>query len=350
MTVDIDEQIIEQVTLEKIIESSKNISDFLQDTPTISIDGFIECFNHDVFFKLENLQKTGSFKIRGVINALVNLKKNNALPNKIVSYGSGNHGIALAWASKAFGIKEIKLYLPHSVAKIKRNLAHKYGAKIIQTKTISEAKKLAETEANIAKYTLIAPSNNNDIITGAATVAYESLQTQQGFEAIFIPMAGVDLSAGTLITKNYLSPTTKVYAGEPKEINDDLYQYKPDTLSQFEEALHTIADGTAALGITKKIFNHVKHLDGVYKISEKEIKYWTTQFYKFTKNFCEPSSALALAAAHRWLEIQEDETRKKILIIVTGSNISSATQKKILHSKLSEMTPSELNFHNKYVT
>lgn len=343
MTVDIEERIINAVTLEKIIEASKNISPLLQETPLVTIEGFNKLFNQEIFFKLENLQKTGSFKVRGAINALLNLKKNNALPKKIVTYSSGNHGLALTWASKALGVKEVKLYLPDSTIKVKKELALKYGTQLVITKTAAEAEKLAKIEANSSRYKLIPPSDNMDVISGIATVIYEALQEQQGFDAIFIPITGGSLPAGTLLVKNYMSPTTRVYAGSPQEIHS--ITHKTGNLSRFENVMHTIADGTTVLGITKKILNHVKHLDGIYEISEKEIQYWTAQFYKFTRNFCEPSSALALAAAYRWLEVQENIEQKKMLIIITGSNISSSTQKQILHSKFLKMTPSELNLH-----
>ena len=344
--VDIDENVINAVTLEKIAESSKNIAEFLEETPIVTIDAFNKLFGHDLFFKLENLQKTGSFKVRGVINVLCNLKKNNNLPEKIVTYSSGNHGLALAWASKIFGIKEVKVYLPEFSSEIKKELIKKYGAKVVITKTRTEAEKRAEIDAVTLKYKLITPSESNDIISGIATVAYEALQKQQGFDAIFFPIGGGSLSSSTLLVKNYLSPTTRIYAGEPREANDAFISHKTGKLFRsVEEALHTIADGATALGITKKIFNYVKHLDGIYEISEEEILYWTAQFHKFSKNFCEPTSALALAAAYRWIEIQEDEERKKILIIITGSNISDSTKKEILQSKYLDMKPDELKLH-----
>lgn len=333
MTVDIDEHIINSITFERIIEASENISYLIQKTPTIKISGFSKLFNHDVFFKLENLQKTGSFRVRGAANAIFNLKENNKLPEKIVSYNSGNHGLALACAGKSFGVKEVRLYLPGSIPKIKRELAEKYGAKIVITKTKEEAKKYAERDAKLLEYKLIAPSDNGDVISGVATAIYESLKEEQGFDGIFVPMIGEDLAIGAVLTKNYMSPMAKVYGGVPKDItNISGSDHKSNILEWFEEAFHAIADGTT-LGITKKNSIQDKHLDGVYEISENEIKYWTTQFYRFTRNFCEPDSAMSLAAAHRWLEVQEDEGRKKILIIITGSNIPSSMQKTILHGE-----------------
>ena len=217
MNVDIDENVINAVTLEKIVESSKNVAAFLKETPMVTIDGFNKLFGHDLFFKLENLQKTGSFKARGAINILVNFKKNNNLPEKIVAYSSGNHGLALAWASKVFGIKEVKIYLPYFTSEIKKELTNKYEATVVITKTRAEAEKRAQIDASSLKYQLITPSDNNDIISGTATVAYEALQKQEKFDAIFVPIGGGSLSSSTLLVKNYLSPTTKIYAGEPKE-------------------------------------------------------------------------------------------------------------------------------------
>ena len=332
------------VTFERIVDSFKTISPLLKETSIVSFDAFNKIFNHDLFFKLENLQETGAFKVRGVINILSNLKKRNVLPEKIVTYGTGNHGIALAWASKLFGVEEVKIYLPHFTSEIKKELANNYGARVVITETRAEAESLAQADADNASYKLIPPSDNNDIIAGAATVSYEALQKQKDIDAIFVPIGGGSLASGTILVKNYLSPATKVFAGEPEKANDVSVSHRTGKIFRFEEAPNTIADGATTLGVTERIFNYVKQLDGIFEISEKEIAYWTAQFYRVSKIFCEPTSALAIAAAYRWTKEQSIETRKKILIIISGGNISTATRQAICHDDFLKMSPTELKF------
>jgi threonine dehydratase len=328
------------ITFDQIVEASRNISTFLETTPIVSFTPFNKMFNFDVYFKRENLQETGAFKVRGVINILCNLKNNNALPKKIVTYGTGNHGLALAWASKFFGIEEVKIYLPKITAEIKKELAVKYGAKVVITENRAEAELRARGETD---YMLIPPSDNDDIIAGAATVAYEALQEQKDIDAIFVPIGGGSLSSGTVLARNYLSPITKVHAGEPIQANDASISYKTGKIFRFTETPVTIADGATALGVMPRVFNYIKELDGIYEISEQEIAYWATQFFYITKTLCEPTSALAIAAAYRWARDQTTQERKKILIIITGGNVSPTTQKALYNDEFLKLNPTNLN-------
>lgn len=311
------------ISFDQIEEASKNISTLLQETPLESIEAFNKLFNCDVYFKLENLQETGAFKVRGVINILCNLKKHNALPRKIATYGTGNHGLALAWAKRLFAIDEVKIYLPKIAADIKKELAVKYGAKIVITETRAEAELKAIEDAD---YTLIPPSDNDDIIAGAATVAYEAFNKLKDIDVIFLPIGGGSLASGTVLARGYMSPTTKIYAGEPTMANDAYTSYKAGNIFRFKDTPNSIADAATALGLAPRIFNYVKRLDGIYEVSEEEIAYWAVQFNNMSNRMCEPTSALAIASAYKW---SRDQKHKKILIIITGGNISSDTQAKL---------------------
>jgi threonine dehydratase len=333
---------IDTIAFDKIKEASKNIAKTLKETPIICLEAFDKFFNHDVYFKLENFQETGAFKVRGVINSLYNLKQTNGLPKKIVTYGTGNHGLALAWASKLFGIEEIKVYLPSFTSEIKKELAIKYGAKVVITETRSEANRRAQEDSEKLGYFLLPPSDNDHIIAGAATIAYEAFQEHKDIDAIFVPIGGGSLSSGTVLARNYLSPATQVYAGEPMAANDASRSYKTGELFWFKEAPTTIADGATALGVAPRAFKYVKQLDGIYEILEEEIAYWATQFSHLAKTICEPTSALAIAAAYRWSKEQNSTLRKKILIIITGKNVSAETRQKLYRDEFLTMSPEEL--------
>lgn len=333
---------VHTIALDKIKEASKNIASVLRETPIICLETFDKLFNHDVYFKLENFQETGAFKVRGVINSLNNLKQTTGLPKKIVTYGTGNHGLALAWASRFFAIDEVKIYLPSFTSEIKKELAIKYGAKIVITDTRSEAEKRAQEDSNGLDYLLLPPSDNDDIIAGAATIAYEAFQEHKDLDAIFIPIGGGSLSSGTVLARQYISPTTKIYAGEPIAANDASRSYKTGEIFRFKEAPTTIADGATALSITPRVFNYVKQLDGIYEISEKEIAYWATLFSRLAKTVCEPTSALAIAAAYRWAKEQNSNLRRKILIIITGGNVSVKTQQELYRDEFLTISPEEL--------
>jgi threonine dehydratase len=337
---------VDTITFDKLKEAAKNIAETLKETPIVCIEAFDKLFNHDVYFKLENFQETGAFKVRGVINSLHNLKQSNGLPKKIVTYGTGNHGLALAWASRFFAIDEVKIYLPSFTSEIKKELAIKYGATVVITETRSEAERRAQEDSTGLGYLLLPPSDNDDIIAGAATIAYEAFQEHKDLDAIFIPVGGGSLASGTVLARQYMSPTTKVYAGEPMVANDASRSYKTGEIFRFKEAPTTIADGATALGVTPRVFNYVKQLDGIYEISEKEIAYWATLFSRLAKTVCEPTSALAIAAAYRWAKEQHSDLRKKILIIITGGNVSTKTQQELYRDEFLTMSPEELKFDN----
>ena len=259
-----------------------------------------------------------------------------------MTYGTGNHGLALAWASKYFDIKEVKIYLPQFTSEIKKELAKKYGAHVIITETRAEAEQHAQEDADNSNYKLIPPSDNDDIIAGAATVSYEALQELKDVTAIFVPIGGGSLSSGTILVKKYLSPTTKVYAGEPEKMNDASLSYRAKKIFRFKKASPTLADGATALGVTQRVFNYITQLDGIFEISEKEIAYWAAQFHALSKISCEPTSALAIAAAYRWIKEKNLNAPQKILIIISGGNISTETKKIIYNDNLLKTNPNEL--------
>jgi len=330
------------ITLTEIREASKAIAPFLKETPILTLAAFNSFFGHDVAFKLENLQETGAFKIRGVINVLTNLKKRKIVPQKVVTYGTGNHGIALAWASKFFGIEEVKIYLPACTSETKKRMASEYGAKVVITPTREEAESRAQVDSRKVNCCLIPPSDNDDVISGAATVVYEVLQKKKDIDSIFVPIGGGSLSSGTILAKNYISSKIQVYAGEPQQANDASISYNTGDIFRFKETPKTIADGATALGLTRRVFNYIKDLDGIYEISEKEIAYWTMQFLNLSGVICEPTSALAIAAAYRWAKEMGGTTRKKILIVITGGNVSIETQKAIFSDDLLKISPDKI--------
>lgn len=296
---------------------------------------------HDIYFKMENLQKTGSFKFRGALYTILGLQNNP--PKNIVTYGTGNHAVALAWAAEKFLNIRITAYLTKFTSKIKKELVAKYGANIVLTDTRLEAEKKAKSDAKEKGTILLAPSDNNDMIAGSGTVYLESLYElkAQHLDAVFFPIGGGSISSGTVIVSESKTPNTELYAGEPKNSNDASISYKTNKIYSLKESPETIADGAKTIEISKRIFEYVKRLNGIYEITEREIEYWTLWLREITKSECEPTSALSMASAYRWLENQKK--KKSVLVIITGSNINKDVYQDLEGKSYLEITPNNFN-------
>jgi threonine dehydratase len=326
---------------ENVSKAFGRISSHTNQTPLMTSDVLNNYLEHELVFKIESFQKTGSFKVRGVLNTLLSLKEQNTLPPKISAYSTGNHGLALAWAAQKFNIK-LNLYLPSFTAKIKQKIAQSYGTNVILTKTRSEAEERAFTDALSTDCMLIPPSDHDDIIAGAGTASFEVLKDNQNYNAIFVPCGGGGLASGTYLTTKLLSPDTMVFAGEPKQANDAAISYRTNKIFRFKESPETLADGARTLGITDRVFNYIKLINGIFEISEREIAYWTMWTNHLLKIVSEPTTALATAAAHRWLSTQQD--KKRVLILLTGGNIDNESYQLIWSRNCLDTNPKDFNY------
>jgi threonine dehydratase len=296
--------------------------EYIVKTPLVKIPAFDDDTGHDVVFKLENLQITGSFKSRGVINYIQHyLDSNKVIPNKFVTYGTGNHGAALAWAGQ--NLKFVShIFLSKFAEKYKMNLIAAYGGLLTICEDRKEAEQFAFEEAAKENNILVPTADNLDIIIGAGTILYEiAQQDPKEFDAVFLPIGGGSLASGSLMVKGLLNLNTKIFAGEPEAANDVAISLKSGKLFRFEKEPNTIADAAKSLGVSENIYTRIKSLDGVYEISEQEIAYWTNYFSQHSSYSCEPTSALAIASAYRWLRTQQ--SRKKVVIIISGDNVRS---------------------------
>lgn len=333
---------VSSIAFESILNASSVIKNDAIQTDVVSSAELNKMLGHEIYFKLENLQKTGSFKFRGALYSILKLKNNP--PKHIVTYGTGNHAVALAWAASEFlGIK-VKAYLPTFTSEIKKNLIKQYGAEIIFTDTRLEAEAGAKSEAKRDDTILLAPSDNDDVIAGAGTVSLEALKQLEGKEidAIFFPIGGCSLASGTVIATKTLSPKTQMYGAEPKNANDASMSYKTNKICQLETSPETIADGAKTMHISERVFPYLKKLDGVYEITEREIEYWTVWYNHLMKDKCEPTSALALAGAFRWLKTKKQP--QKILVIITGSHMNESVDKEISSKHYLDVTPTNFDY------
>ena len=304
--------------LSEVTAAYNRIKSYLHQTPILCSETLNEMLGHKIYFKVESLQKTGAFKVRGSLNHLLKLQEENKLPEKVVAYSTGNHGIGLAWAARKLGI-HARIYLPENTAAVKQQAAKYYGAEVIYTKTRTEAEALSKQDGENGFY-YMHPSDSDATIAGASTLCYEALM-QLGFkpDAIFASCGGGGLLSGSYLAKELLSPGSLLFGTEPETANDAYQSLKQGKIFRFADSPATIADGLRTLGISERTFKYLQKLDGMYLGSEEEIYYWTAWLIHLLKIACEPSCALNMVGVVDWASKQNSE--QKILVLISGGNI-----------------------------
>ncbi len=207
------------VSIDDIRAAAERITGKAHKTPIATcatIDGLA---GRNLFFKCEHLQKVGAFKFRGACNA-VSLLTNDAASRGVVTHSSGNHAQALALAAKMRGIPA-NIVMPRGSAAIKRLGVEGYGGKVVECEPTLESREA--TAARVQRETgatFIHPYDNADIIAGQGTAALELLEQVPDLDAIVVPVGGGGLLSGSCITARALSPSTRLFAAEPKGADD----------------------------------------------------------------------------------------------------------------------------------
>jgi threonine dehydratase len=272
-----------------------------------------------LFFKCENLQKTGSFKIRGATNAVFALDTEEAARG-VVTHSSGNHAAALAFAARRRGIPAW-IVMPSNAPRAKRAAVEAYGGRITECEPTLAAR---ETTANAILAStgarLIHPYNNFHVIAGQATAALEFLEEVPELDVILAPVSGGGLLSGTAIAAKSLRPAIRVIGAEPRNADD---AYRSLQSGQLEAAAksETIADGLRATlcPLTFSILR--ERVDEISLVSEEEIIAAMRAVWERMKLLVEPSAAVAVAPA---LNRRIRAEGKRVGIILSGGNLDLA--------------------------
>jgi len=303
------------INIADIKKAYSNISSNIHRTPISASTYLSQKFNSNFFFKQELFQKTGSFKIRGVLNKLSSLTSDQ-LQNGVISLSSGNHAQAVAYGSKIYNISST-IVMPTYSTKSKIEATKGYGAKVIITdedliSVVNEIQK--ETNA-----TLIHPFDDDYIIAGQGTLGLEITEDMPDIDHIFTAIGGGGLISGICIAMKAHNPKIKIIGIEPEGadgMRQSLEKKKPVTL----DSINTIADGLSAPFIGKRNFEIVqKHIDQLITVSDKEIIESMWLIFERTKLFVEPSAAAGLAPI--LFDKYKLPINSKAMFILCGGNI-----------------------------
>jgi len=230
-------------TLSDIRAAAARIAGTVGPTPLIYSHWLSEIANGDVWLKLELMQPTGSYKIRGAVNALARLKETNPSATTVVTASAGNHGQAIALAASKTGI-QARVHLPASAPETKRQGMKRLGTEVVDAGSYDDAELLGRKDAATSGATYVSPYNDADVIAGAGTVALEMFAARPDLDALLVPLGGGGLLAGTAIVARALAPQSLIVGVEAEAspvFTGALAAGKPVTV-RVED---TLADGLA---------------------------------------------------------------------------------------------------------
>src|SRR6266704_1357811 len=271
-----------------IVAAHARISARIHRTPVLTSASLDALAGARLFFKCENLQKTGSFKIRGASNAIFSLSNEEAARG-IVTQSSGNHGAA-AWRSVPAYI-----VMPRNAPKVKIQAIEAYGGKITFCEPkVSSRKESCDCVQAETGAVLVHPYDDDRIIAGQATAAKELLEDAGDLDAVFAPVSGGGLLSGTCLGAKGIRADTRVFGCEPERADDAYRSLTTGTLQSLESS-DTIADGLRA-SLSPRTFAILrKHVDRILLVTEGEIISTARLVWERMKIIVEPSSSVALA-------------------------------------------------------
>ena len=274
-------------------------------------------FDLDIFFKLELMQKTGSFKSRGAINKVLQLSEKER-SRGVVAISAGNHAQATSWACSQFGIKS-KIIMPHTASQSKIDATESYGGEVILTKEkmMDTCQKLIDEE----NLSFVHPFDDLDILMGQGTVALEVIDEIKNLDYAFVSIGGGGLIAGMACVLKQINPKIKIIGVEPINSNvmtNSIKSGKPEIFDTINNK--TIADTLAAPFAGKITFEYVKeYVDDIINVSEDEMIESLRMMIERLKIVPEPSaSACFVPIVFNKLNVP---SKSKCLVVVCGGNI-----------------------------
>jgi threonine dehydratase len=302
--------------MQELLQVYNRLQPLIHKTPVLHSRLLDEATKAHVFLKCENFQKTGSYKIRGATNAILNLSDSQRSKG-VVTHSSGNFAQALSLAARNLGVKAY-IVMPSSAPEIKRKAVVDYGGIVTLSESTIEAREAASEK--IIKETgasFIHPSNNMDVIDGQGTACYELMLDEQDFDYIIAPIGGGGLIAGTCLFANAFSNKTKVIGAEPLAV-DDAYRSLMSGKIEINENTNTIADGLRTQLGDLNFPIILKHVHQIIRVSEVEIIEAMRFVWERMKITIEPSSAVAVAAVFKEPTLFKN---KKVGVIISGGNV-----------------------------
>ncbi len=301
---------------ETLIQVHERVKPYIHRTPVLTSELINEMTGCNVYFKCENFQKMGAFKMRGAANAILSLSDEQR-KSGVVTHSSGNFAQAVSLAA---GLMNVKAYIvmPKNAPQVKKDAVKNYKGEIIECESNLNAREAAAEKIRVEKNTtFIHPSNDDEVIFGQGTSAKELIEDYPDLDVILAPVGGGGLLAGTALAVKCFSDKCEVIGAEPKNV-DDAYRSLKSGKIEFNESSNTIADGLRTFLGDRNFPIILDNVKRIIRVSEEEIINAMKLIWERLKIVVEPSSAVPFAAI---LKEKKDFKNKNIGIIISGGNV-----------------------------
>lgn len=319
---------MEELTLECFEEASELVKEVTTETKLVYSEYFSSQTGNKIYFKPENMQYTGAYKVRGAYYKISTLSEEEKAKG-LITASAGNHAQGVAYAAKLAGVKAT-VVMPTTTPLMKVNRTKGYGAQVVlEGDVFDEACEYAYQLADQHGYTFVHPFNDLAVATGQGTIAMEIIKELPTVDYILAPVGGGGLCTGVATLAKLLNPNIKVIGVEPAGANcmqESLRQGQVATLPQ----VSTIADGTAVKRPGEKLFPYIRqNVDDILAIDDSELIVAFLDMVENHKMIVENSGLLTVAAL-KHLKVQ----KKKIVSILSGGNMDVITLSSIVQHGL----------------
>ena len=316
------------LTIDKFEEASEVVKRVTQDTKLIFSDYFSQMTGNKVYFKPENMQRTGAYKLRGAYYKISTLTEEERAKG-LITASAGNHAQGVAYAAKAYGAKAV-IVMPTTTPLIKVERTKSYGAEVVLYGDVyddacAHAYELAEEHG----YTFIHAFNDLDVACGQGSIAMEIIKELPTVDYILCPIGGGGLCTGVSTLAKMLNPKIKVIGVEPEHANCMQESLKADHVVSLP-SVNTIADGTAVRTPGDKLFPYIKaNVDEIITVPDDELIGAFLDMIENHKMVVENSGLLTVAALKHL-----DVKNKKIVSILSGGNMDVITMSSVVQHGL----------------
>lgn len=322
------EEMSDQLTLEKFEEATEAVTKVISETKLVYSEHFSNMTGNKVYFKPENMQYTGAYKVRGAYYKISTLSQEER-DRGLITASAGNHAQGVAYAAKLAGIRAV-IVMPTTTPLMKVNRTRSYGAEVVLfgdvfDEALSHANRLAAENG----YTFIHPFNDLDVATGQGTIAMEIIKELPTVDYILVPIGGGGLCTGVATLAKQLNPKIKIIGVEPAGANCMQESLKAGKVVSLP-SVNTIADGTAVQTPGDLLLPYIQeNVDKIITIEDSELIVAFLDMVENHKMIVENSGLLTVAAL-KHLNIN----KKKIVSILSGGNMDVITMASIVQHGL----------------
>ena len=319
---------MEMLTLEAFEEASECVKRVTQETKLVYSEYFSNLTGNKVYFKPENLQYTGAYKVRGAYYKISTLSDEERAKG-LITASAGNHAQGVAYAAKLYGVRAV-VVMPVTTPLMKVNRTKSYGAEVVLYGNVyDEACDYALKLAKEQGLTFVHPFDDYDVATGQGSIAMEIIKELPTVDYILVPIGGGGLATGVSTLAKLLNPKIKVIGVEPAGANCMQESIKAGKVVTLPSA-NTIADGTAVKTPGSKIFPYVKkNIDDIITIQDEELIVAFLDVVENHKMIVENSGLLTVAALKHL-----DVKGKKVVSILSGGNMDIITMSSVVQHGL----------------